>query len=292
MGRAEVEAFLTHLAVARRVGASTQNQAQSALLFLYGKVLKVELPWLANVVRARVPSRRPTVLSESEVQRLLAEIRDPELGLIVGLLYGSGLRLGEALDLRLMDVDLEGMQLRIRGAKGDKDRMAILPQSLAELLRGRTAWCCALHATEYRRGRGAVPLPGRAGTEAGKTFLLGWQYVFPAPGFSVDAESGEICRGHVDCRRVQRAVKAAALRAGIAAPVSPHTLRHSFATHLIEQGYDIRTVQELLGHSEVSTTMIYIHALNSGERPVRSPLDEFDGDLLREPAASGYLVAA
>ena len=291
MGRAELEAFLTDLAVARRVGASTQSQALSALLFLYGKVLKLELPWLANIVRVRKPSRRPTVLSESAVGRLLAEIRDAELGLIVALLYGSGLRLGEALDLRLMDVDFDLCQLRIRGAKGGKDRMAIFPQSLIEPLRCRMAWCRALHAAEQRLGRGAAPLPCHAGAAAGKSCLPGWQYVFPGPGLSIDAQSGEVRRGHVDPRRVQRAVKAAA-RAGIDGPVSPHTLRHSFASHLIERGYDIRTVQELLGHSDVSTTMIYIHVLNSGDRPVHSPLDELDGSSLREPDAPGYAAAA
>lgn len=298
MGRAEVEAFLTYLAVTRRVGASTQNQALSALLFLYGKVLMLDLPWLAGIVRARKPSRRPTVLAQSVMPRLLAEVRDPELALIVGLLYGSGLRLGEALDLRLKDVDFEAGCLHIRGAKNNKDRQALLPQSLVESLRCRVAWCLALHATELRAGRGTAPLPGRSGGGGPGSRLSGWQYVFPAPGLSFAARGGEPRRGHVDARRVQRAVRAAGRRAGMGDPVTPHTLRHSFATHLIESGYDIRSVQELLGHADVSTTMIYVHALNSGGRPLHSPLDlhgahvPSDHPTLREPAATAYATPA
>jgi integron integrase len=298
MGRAEVESFLTHLAVVRRVGASTQNQALSALLFLYGKVLRIDLPWLAGIVRARKPSRRPTVLAQSVMPRLLAEVRDPELGLIVALLYGAGLRLGEALDLRLMDVDFEAGCLRIRGAKNNKDRQALLPQCLVEALRARLAWCLALHATELRVGRGTAPLPGRSGGAGAGSRLSGWQYLFPASGLAHDARGGELRRGHVDPRRVQRAVRAAGRRAGIEAPVTPHTLRHSFATHLIESGYDIRSVQELLGHADVSTTMIYVHALNGAGRPLFSPLDSNDAnrlrdhDQLREPTVAFYARTA
>lgn len=298
MGRVEVEAFLTDLAVTRRVGASTQNQALSALLFLYGKVLRIELPWLDRIVRARKPSRRPAVLAQSVMPRLLAELRDPELWLIAALLYGAGLRLGEALDLRLMDVDFDACQLHVRAAKGARDRKAILPQSLVEPLRCRLAWCMAQHAAELRVGRGSAPLPCRSGTDAPLSRLSGWQYLFPAPRQVLDDSGGEPRRGHVDPRRVQRAVRAAGKRSGICFPVTPHTLRHSFATHLVESGYDIRTVQELLGHADVSTTMIYVHALNGGDRPLHSPLDmpgattAPDHASLCEPAVAAWVVAA
>ena len=274
MGKTEVEDFLTHLAVVREVSASTQNQALSALLFLYKEVLALDLPWLADVTRAKKSSRLPVVLSRAEVQRLLAEVADPELALIVGLLYGAGLRLGEALELRIKDIDLARRELRVRDGKGGKDRVTLIPVRLLELLRARLAWCRALHDGELALGRGAVDLPDGAApgrSNAARTFA--WQYAFPAAGLALDPRTGSVSRGHVDDRRVQRAVKAAAAKAGIGKPVSPHTLRHSFATHLFEAGYDIRTVQELLGHSDVSTTMIYIHALNNGERAVLSPLD-------------------
>ena len=274
LAKAEVEAFLTHLAVAREVSASTQSQALSALLFLYKKVLGIDLPWLGDVVRAKKPSRLPVVLSRCEAQRLLAELPDPELALIVGLLYGAGLRLSEAVDLRIKDLDLSRRQLVVRDGKGGKDRVSLIPVKLVELLRARLAWCRALHAADLARGRGKAGLPeGAAHAFPSAAASFGWQYVFPATGLVVDPRTGAVSRGHVDERRVQRAVKAAAARAAIAKPVSPHVLRHSFATHLIEDGYDIRTVQELLGHADVATTMIYIHALNSGDRVVRSPLD-------------------
>jgi len=274
MGKAEVEAFLTHLAVVRAVSASTQSQALSALLFLYKNVLDINLPWLADVTRAKKATRLPTVLSGSEVQRLLAEVADPELALIVGLLYGAGLRLSEALNLRIKDIDLARRELRVCGGKGNKDRVTLIPHRLLELLRARIAWCRALHEAELAQGRGKVALPdGAAPGRSNAAYAFAWQYAFPAAGLVVDARAGEVTRGHVDDRRVQRAVRSAAARAGIAKPVSPHALRHSFATHLVEAGYDIRTVQELLGHADVSTTMIYCHALNSGERTVLSPLD-------------------
>ena len=274
MGKAEVEAFLTHLAVVRAVSASTQSQALSALLFLYKQVLGIDLPWLADVTRAKKASRLPTVLSRAEAQSLLAEVTDPELALIVGLLYGAGLRLGEVLQLRIKDIDLARRELRVCGGKGGKDRVTLIPGRLLELLRVRIAWCRALHEAELAQGRGKLALPDGAAPgrpDAARAFA--WQYAFPAAGLAVDMRTGVVARGHVDDRRVQRAVKAAAARAGIAKPVSPHTLRHSFATHLVEAGYDIRTVQELLGHSDVSTTMIYCHVLNSRERTVLSPLD-------------------
>ena len=283
MGRAEIEAFLTHLAVARQVSASTQNQALSALLFLYKNVLAIDLPWLGDITRAKKSSRLPVVLSAADARRLLAELQDPELVLIVSLLYGAGLRLNEALDLRIKDVDLARHQLVVREGKGGKDRVTMIPERLIELLHARIAWCRALHAAEAMHGRGATPVPEqpRRGTNASSA-AFGWQYVFPATGLTVDAATATLVRGHVDARRVQRAVKAAAARAGISGPVSPHTLRHSFASHLVEHGCDIRTVQELLGHADVSTTMIYVHALNSGDRKVLSPLDR-----LRDSAPGG-----
>jgi integron integrase len=258
----------------RRVGASTQSQALSALLFLYKEVLALDLPWLGGVVRAKSPTRLPVVLSPSEVRRLLAAVPDPELRLIVSLLYGAGMRLGEALDLRVKDVDLPSRQLLVREGKGGKDRMTLIPAALHEQLSARIAWCLALHTADLAVGRGEVGVPDATAAgypDAARSF--GWQYVFPSASLSVDPRTGRPSRGRVDDRRVQRAVKAAASRAGITKAVSPHALRHSFATHLIEGGYDIRTVQELLGHADVSTTMIYIHALNSGDRKVCSPLD-------------------
>ena len=273
MAKAEVEAFLTHLAVAREVSASTQNQALSALLFLYKEVLGINLPWLGDVVRAKKSSRLPVVLSRDEAQRLLAELPDPELALIVGLLYGAGLRLSEVVDLRIKDLDLARRQLVVRDGKGGKDRVSLIPVKLVELLRARIAWCRALHAADLAQGRGQASLSkGAARAFPGAAASFGWQYVFPATGLIVDPRSGAVRRGHVDERRVQRAVKAAAARAAIAKSVSPHVLRHSFATHLIEAGYDIRTVQELLGHADVSTTLIYVHALND-DGGVRSPMD-------------------
>lgn len=227
MGKAEVEAFLTHLAVARAISASTQSQALSALLFLYKHVLAIDLPWLADVTRAKKASRLPTVLSGSEVRRLLAEVTDPELALIVGLLYGAGLRLGEALQLRIKDIDLARRELRVCGGKGGKDRVTLIPARLLEPLRARIAWCRALHEAELAQGRGGVALPDGAAPgrpHAARSFA--WQYAFPAAGLGVDARTGEVTRGHVDDRRVQRAVRAAAEMAGIAKPVSPHALRH------------------------------------------------------------------
>jgi integron integrase len=273
MAKAEVEAFLTHLAVAREVSASTQNQALSALLFLYKEVLGIDLPWLGDVVRAKKRSRLPVVLSRDEAQRRLTELPDPELALIVGLLYGAGLRLSEVVDLRIKDLDLARLQLVVRDGKGGKDRVGLIPVKLVELLRARMAWCRALHAADLAQGRGRASLPeGAARAFPGAASSFGWQYVFPATGLIVDPRTGVASRGHVDERRVQRAVKAAAARAAIAKPVSPHVLRHSFATHMIEAGYDIRTVQELLGHADVSTTLIYVHVLNDGGG-VRSPMD-------------------
>lgn len=274
MGRSELEAFLSSLAVERNVSAATQNQALSALLFLYREVLEIELPWLDNVTRAKKPARLPTVLTREETVALLDGIDEGEIKLIVRLLYGSGLRLLEGLRLRVKDVDLSRRELIVRDGKGGKDRVTMIATQLVEPLRLRIAGRKQLHDEDLAVGRGDVWLPDALALKyPAASCAFGWQYVFPAAGHSRDPRSGAIRRHHVDEKRVQRAVKAAAARAGIVKPVSPHTLRHSFATHLLEAGYDIRTVQELLGHSDVSTTMIYTHVLNRGGRGVASPLD-------------------
>jgi len=274
MGRPEVESFLTALAVERNVTASTQNQALSALLFLYREVLKVDLPWLSDVIRAKKPARLPTVLTQEETRVLLKYVDDPLMDLIVRLLYGTGMRLMECLRLRVKDVEFTRNEIVVRDGKGGKDRVTMLPASLSDRLAAHIAVVEAQHEADLALGKGEVWLPDALAAKypnAPKEWA--WQYVFPAVGFSTDPRSGAVRRHHVDDKRVQRAVKLAASRAEIVKPVSPHTLRHSFATHLLEGGYDIRTVQELLGHSDVSTTMIYTHVLNKGGRGVVSPLD-------------------
>jgi integron integrase len=273
MGAAEVEAFLTELAVKRNVSASTQNQALSALLFLYKEVLALDLPWLADVVRAKKPQRLPVVLSIEEVRRILAAL-DGELWLVCSLLYGTGMRLMEVLRLRVKDVDFARNEILIRDGKGMKDRVTMLSKLLAEPLRRHLAVVRAIHRAELEQGRGDVWLPFALARKYPKAPLeWGWQYAFPASGLSVDPRSGAVRRHHLDEKRVQRNFKRAAREAGIVKQVSPHTLRHCFATHLLESGQDIRTVQELLGHSDVKTTMIYTHVLNRGGLAVLSPLD-------------------
>lgn len=274
LGKKDVERFLSALAVERNVAASTQTQALSALLFLYREVLEIDLPWLSEVTRAKKPIRLPSVLTRSEVQALLKQVREPLLDLILRLLYGTGMRLLECLRLRVKDVEFTRYELVIRDGKGGKDRMTMLPTSLSDRLKLHVAVVKAQHIADLQLGRGEVWLPHALEFKypnAAKQW--GWQYVFPAIGFSTDPRSGAVRRHHVDEKRVQRAVRLAAERAEIAKVVSPHTLRHSFATHLLEGGYDIRTVQELLGHSDVSTTMIYTHVLNRGGRAVHSPVD-------------------
>lgn len=274
MGASEVEQFLSHLATGRNVSASTQNLALSAILFLYREVLGQELEWLQNVTRAKKPERLPTVLTRTEAAALLQKLEDSVAGLVVRLLYGSGMRLMEAVRLRVKDVNLERCELTVRDGKGGKDRVTILPTALVARLSAQLAMRRAVYEHDLALGQAQVWLPDalarkypRAATE------WGWQYVFAASGFSVDPLSGEHRRHHLSEQQVQRSVKRAAIEAGICKPVSPHVLRHSFATHLLESGYDIRTVQELLGHSDVSTTMIYTHVLNRGGMGVRSPLD-------------------
>jgi len=270
---AAVEAFLTRLATRDHVAASTQNQALSALLFLYREVLGVDLPWMENVVRARRPQRLPVVLSRAQVGQLLGLLAGRE-ALMAGLLYGSGLRLMECARLRVKDVDLERNELTVRNGKGGKDRMTVLPAALREPLARQLAGVRQLHARDLAAGLGRVHLPHalarkypNAATEPG------WQYVFPATRISVDPRDGVRRRHHIDEKVLQAAVRRAALEAGFERPVTPHTLRHCFATHLLEAGADIRTVQELLGHKDVATTQIYTHVLNRGAHGVVSPLD-------------------
>ena len=274
MGKLELESFLTSLAVHRNVSASTQTQALSALLFLYKEVLALEFPWLEEVTRAKKPVRLPTVLTADEVKLLLKYLDDPLMDLIVRLLYGTGMRLLECLRLRMKDVEFTRREIVVREGKGNKDRVTMLPNSLADRLRAQMSFVKGQHTQDLAVGRGEVWLPNALAVKyPNAAKALGWQYVFPAAGFSVDPRSGMVRRHHVDEKRVQRAVKRASERAELVKLVTPHTLRHSFATHLLEGGYDIRTVQELLGHSDVSTTMIYTHVLNKGGRGVTSPLD-------------------
>ncbi len=273
MGGAEVGAFLSQLAIERKVSASTQNQALAALLFLYREVLEVDLPWIKDVVRAKRPARLPTVLSRSEVERLLAHL-DGSMQLIVRLLYGTGMRLMEGVRLRVKDVDFERREILIRDGKGGKDRVTMLPESLRQPLQVHLRGRRGVFDADSREGRAEVWMPDALSVKyPHAASQWGWQYVFVAQSFSADPRSGAVRRHHVDEGQIQRQVRLAAQRAGIAKPVSPHVLRHSFATHLLESGHDIRTVQELLGHADVSTTMIYTHVLNRGGRGVRSPLD-------------------
>ena len=273
MGAAEVEAFLSDLAVRRNVAASTQNQALAALLFLYKQVLKLDLPWLGEVVRAKKPVRLPVVLTITEVQQVLAQLQG-ELWLASSLLYGSGMRLMEVLRLRVKDVDFARHEILVRDGKGMKDRVTMLPQRLFTPLKQHLQTMRAVHQQELTAGRGDVYLPFALAKKYPKAPTdWAWQYVFPAPGLSVDPRSGAVRRHHVDEKRLQRAFKAAIRAAEIHKLATPHTLRHSFATHLLESGQDIRTVQELLGHADVKTTQIYTHVLNRGGLGVISPLD-------------------
>ena len=274
LGAGEVSAFLTHLAVDRTVAPATQNQAKSALLFLYRTVLGVQLPWLDEIVAAKEQRRLPVVLTPSEVRLLLHEVSGAT-GLLASLLYGTGMRLLEGLRLRVKDIEFERREILIRDGKGGKDRVTVLPENLLLPLQAQLATARARHQRDLVEGFGEVWLPDALATKyprAPKSW--GWQWAFPSTARSVDPRSGVVRRHHLNEATVQKAVAGAARRAKLSKPCSPHVLRHSFATHLLQAGYDIRTVQELLGHSDVSTTMIYTHVLNRGGRGVRSPLDQ------------------
>jgi integron integrase len=273
MGAVEVERFLTHLAVERRVSAPTQNQALAAILFLYRQVLEQELPWLENVVRARRSLHLPVVLGRKEVHTLLGEL-EPPFHLIAQLLYGSGLRLMEALRLRVKDIDFEYSQIIVRDGKGSKDRVTILPDAVAAALQTHLRSVRGQHNWAVQHGYGGVELPQALEEKyRAATTDWAWQYVFPASRPARDPRSGTYRRHHLHETSVQRAIRVAARRIGFAKPVGPHTLRHCFATHLLERGYDIRTVQELMGHSDVRTTQIYTHVMKKGAGAVKSPLD-------------------
>lgn len=273
LGEAEVTAFLNHLAMERSVSASTQNQALSGLLFLYKEALGLELAWLDGLVRAKRPERVPVVLTRDESNALLNTLTGVHW-LMASLLYGTGMRLMECLRLRVKDVDFGYGQILVRDGKGEKDRVTMLPARLIEPLKQQLAWAKSIHDLDLREGYGEVHLPyalSRKYPRAGYEWI--WQYVFPSKNRSIDPEDGVIRRHHIDETVLQKAVRRATRMASISKPVHCHTFRHSFATHLLEGGYDIRTVQELLGHADVSTTMIYTHVLNKGGRGVVSPLD-------------------
>lgn len=273
MAEPEINAFLTHLAVEEGVSASTQTQALSALLFLYRYVLGIDVGALGDIVRARTQRRLPVVLSRDEVRDVLAEL-DDEARLPVALMYGTGMRLMECLRLRVQDIDFERNEIVVRRGKGDKDRVTMLPEALRTELREHLGRVAALHRRDLAEGWGRVPLPDAlAAKYPGAGAEWAWQWVFPQTRRWKNYQTGEQGRHHVDASILQRAVKSAVRRAAIPKHVGCHTFRHSFATHLLESGYDIRTIQELLGHKDVRTTMVYTHVLNRGGAGVKSPLD-------------------
>ncbi len=274
MAEAEVNEFLTHLAVQRKVSASTQTQALCALLFLYRNVLGIDLGELHGLIRAKRTRNVPVVLTREEVQKVLAAIPEPLDRMFFRLLYGTGMRLMEGLRLRVKDVDFAYNQITVRDGKGFKDRVTMLPEVVKPPLEKHLKRVKVIHDADLKKGYGKVYLPyALVRKYPSAPAEWGWQFVFPAPDFSRDPRSGIVRRHHQHQRRLQRAFKTAVKKTGIAKAAKTHSLRHSFATHLLRGGYDIRTVQELLGHKDVRTTEIYTHVLNRGGKGVRSPLD-------------------
>lgn len=274
MAEPEVNQFLTHLAVHDRVAASTQNQALAALLFLYDKVLNHPLGRIEGVVRAHRPRRLPVVLTQQEVRAVLDGL-DGTARFVCALLYGSGLRLLECLRLRVKDVDVHRNEILVHDGKGLKDRVTMLPDAVKKPLQAHLEKVRQQHADDLARGLGRAPLPDAIARKyPNADRLWAWQWIFPASSHYVDRRTGMRHRHHVHESVIQRAVKEAVRHAGLTKPASCHSFRHSFATHLLDNGYDIRTVQELLGHADVKTTMIYTHVLNRGGKGVRSPIDE------------------
>jgi integron integrase len=283
MGEEQIAAFLNHLAVNRAVAASTQNQALSALLFLYQQVLERKLAFIPGLERVRRPARLPVVLTRAEVRAIFAHLQG-DYRLMVHLLYGSGLRLLECLRLRVKDIDFGYNQITVREGKGGRDRVTLPPERLKQPLQRHLARVRELHRQDLARGRGAVYLPGAfARKYSGAARSWPWQYVFPAARVSTDPRSGEMRRHHVSEKNLQNAVKLAICAVDLKKPASCHTFRHSFATHLLESGYDIRTVQEPLGHKDLATTMVYTHVLNKPGLGIRSPLDEINPNLSSTP---------
>ena len=273
MGEPEINQFLTDLAVTKKVSASTQNQALSAILFLYQNVLKKPLEWIDPAVRAKKPKRLPVVLTREEVKTIL-DLMEGTSKLVAVLLYGAGLRLNECLQLRFKDIDFKQNQILVRDGKGQKDRITTLPASVKEPLLAQLRNVWKRHQRDLREGAGRVVLPfALAKKYPNADREWGWQWAFPAPTRYFDREAKIERRHHLHETVVQKAMRQAVLRARIGKPATPHVLRHSFATHLLEEGYDIRTIQELLGHADLNTTMIYTHVLNRGGRGVRSPAD-------------------
>lgn len=273
MGAPEIGQFLTHLATVRDVSASTQRQALAALLFLYEKALQVELPWIENIVHAKQPRRLPCVLSQTEVARLWPHVSGAR-GLVLKLLYGSGLRITEALRLRVKDLDLEALTVTVREGKGNKDRVVMLPQSLVAPLRKIMIERAQQHAVDLATGHADVELPhALLAKYPSAARAWGWQFIFATEDYVRCPRTGVIRRHHLHEDGVQRLMKRAVKAAGIHKPATPHTLRHSFATHLLQTGTDIREIQELLGHADLETTMIYTHVVKGPGNKVRSPLD-------------------
>jgi len=272
MGQMGIRDYLSYLPVKQNVSASTQNLALQSILFLYKNILKVDVGWIKDIERAKKPARLPVVFSQQEVKRILNFITGTE-ALVVGLLYGSGLRLNEALQLRIMDIDFDQNNIIIRNAKGEKERVTMIPHVLFRQLRDHIIKRKEQHIDDINHNRGYTTMPGalsRKYPNADKQFS--WQYVFASSRY-VKSDEGKICRHHLYPTTVQRMVKRALQKSGINKQGSPHTFRHSFATHLLENGYTIRTVQELLGHKSVKTTMVYTHVMNKGGMGVKSPLD-------------------